>query len=206
MIDFKREEADFKNILTHFTEELKQVRTGRAGASLVENILVESYGSQMPLKYFPGFSRVSESFPNFAIWVAKRAMKQRKQSFLHRGRPAYVVQTSKMGSNIIFSDEKGFLCAGKIFISDTIKGANEKETQIFREIVAEHEIAHFFTFWEDTHPFPILMELRYAVEKGKLKDWLKFVNKNLNKPAHSERVIILKRYYPKIARKIGLFR
>lgn len=34
----------------HFKQELKKLRTGRANPSMVENVIVEAYGQQMPLK------------------------------------------------------------------------------------------------------------------------------------------------------------
>lgn len=33
----------------HFTEELKKIRTGRANASMLDGVMVEAYGAQMPL-------------------------------------------------------------------------------------------------------------------------------------------------------------
>ncbi len=36
--------------LSHFAEELKTVRTGRANAAMLDNVMVSAYGSQMPLK------------------------------------------------------------------------------------------------------------------------------------------------------------
>lgn len=39
----------FQNALTHFQEELKKVRTGRAHPSMLDGIMVEVYGTQMPL-------------------------------------------------------------------------------------------------------------------------------------------------------------
>ncbi|MDO8523567.1 MAG: ribosome recycling factor [bacterium] len=56
MIDFAKEEKDLKNILAFFAEDIKQVRTGRASSSLVENIQIESYGAQMPLSHVAAIS------------------------------------------------------------------------------------------------------------------------------------------------------
>lgn len=36
-------------VVTHFQEELKKVRTGRAHPSMLESVMVEAYGAQMPL-------------------------------------------------------------------------------------------------------------------------------------------------------------
>lgn len=41
--------AKFKQALDHFTEDLKKVRTGRAHASMLDSVIVEAYGTPMPL-------------------------------------------------------------------------------------------------------------------------------------------------------------
>ena len=41
---------DFTNVVSHLDKELHNIRSGRANASIVEEILVEAYGSMMPLK------------------------------------------------------------------------------------------------------------------------------------------------------------
>lgn len=49
MIDFVKEKAEIKNILSHFDDELKKIRAGRANPALLEHILVESYGAKLPI-------------------------------------------------------------------------------------------------------------------------------------------------------------
>lgn len=39
----------FDNAVSHFKEELKKVRTGRAHASMLDGVMVTAYGTQMPL-------------------------------------------------------------------------------------------------------------------------------------------------------------
>jgi ribosome recycling factor len=41
--------AKFKQSVEHFTEELKKVRTGRAHPSMLDGLMVEAYGTEMPL-------------------------------------------------------------------------------------------------------------------------------------------------------------
>lgn len=41
--------AKFQNAVTHFQEELKKVRTGRAHPSMLDGIIVQAYGTPMPL-------------------------------------------------------------------------------------------------------------------------------------------------------------
>ncbi len=48
--------AKFNQALEHFTDELKKVRTGRAHASMLDGIIVEAYGTPMPLNQVAGVS------------------------------------------------------------------------------------------------------------------------------------------------------
>lgn len=41
--------AKFSNVVSHFTEDLKKIRTGRAHPSQLDSVLVVAYGTQMPL-------------------------------------------------------------------------------------------------------------------------------------------------------------
>jgi ribosome recycling factor len=43
-------QADFDGAVDHFKKELSNLRTGRANPSMVEDILVESYGVKTPIK------------------------------------------------------------------------------------------------------------------------------------------------------------
>jgi ribosome recycling factor len=54
IIDGKK--TDFERSIEHYHEELAQLRTGRASASLVENLLVDYYGSKSPLKQISSIS------------------------------------------------------------------------------------------------------------------------------------------------------
>lgn len=42
-------ENKFKKAVEHFSDELKKIRTGRAHPSMLDGIMVEAYGVQMPL-------------------------------------------------------------------------------------------------------------------------------------------------------------
>ncbi len=48
VINDKRKDLD--RSIEHFKEELNQLRTGRASAALVENLMVDYYGTKTPLK------------------------------------------------------------------------------------------------------------------------------------------------------------
>lgn len=39
----------FAGVLAHFQDELKKIRTGRAHASMLDSVMVEAYGTPMPL-------------------------------------------------------------------------------------------------------------------------------------------------------------
>jgi ribosome recycling factor len=49
MFDTKSYETRFGAAVTHFEDELKKVRTGRAHPSMLDSIQVEAYGQKMPL-------------------------------------------------------------------------------------------------------------------------------------------------------------
>lgn len=42
--------SDLQKVQSHFEDELKKLRTGRAHPSMVEDIMAEAYGAPMPLK------------------------------------------------------------------------------------------------------------------------------------------------------------
>lgn len=56
MIDLKESRPEFEKLISHLSEELASVRTGRAHTSLVEHILVDSYGSPTPIKHIATLS------------------------------------------------------------------------------------------------------------------------------------------------------
>jgi len=49
-------QADFDSAVEHFKKELSNLRTGRANPSMVEDILVESYGVKTPIKQLGSIS------------------------------------------------------------------------------------------------------------------------------------------------------
>lgn len=50
MFDTKPYEVKMEQALEHFENELKKVRTGRAHPDMLDGIVVDAYGSKMPLK------------------------------------------------------------------------------------------------------------------------------------------------------------
>ena len=51
-----KNKVEFEKAVEHFKEELGQLRTGRASSALVENLMVEYYGSMSPLKQIASIS------------------------------------------------------------------------------------------------------------------------------------------------------
>jgi len=49
MFDTKSYEAKFGAAVSHFQDELKKVRTGRAHPAMLDSVQVEAYGQKMPL-------------------------------------------------------------------------------------------------------------------------------------------------------------
>lgn len=49
MFDTKPYQEKFQAALAHFSEELKKVRTGRAHPTMLDSVMVEAYGTMMPL-------------------------------------------------------------------------------------------------------------------------------------------------------------
>ncbi|MDB2614395.1 ribosome recycling factor, partial [Chlamydiales bacterium] len=46
----KEAKAKMDHALEHYKEELKNIRTGRANSSMLDNIVVEVYGSEMRIR------------------------------------------------------------------------------------------------------------------------------------------------------------
>ena len=55
-MDIKNLEIRFKEILSHFENDLKNIRTGRAHTSIIEDLAIDVYGSKMPLSHIAALS------------------------------------------------------------------------------------------------------------------------------------------------------
>jgi ribosome recycling factor len=51
-----KKKVEFDKAIEHFKTELGSLRTGRAQSAVVENIMVEAYGAQTPLKQLAAIS------------------------------------------------------------------------------------------------------------------------------------------------------
>tara|TARA_B110000014_G_C20082360_1_gene565742 strand:+ start:429 stop:977 length:549 start_codon:yes stop_codon:yes gene_type:complete len=54
--------------VSHFNKELNGLRTGRASTALVENILVDSYGSKIPIKQVGNISIPEARLITIQVW------------------------------------------------------------------------------------------------------------------------------------------
>jgi len=52
----EKNRPEFEKAIEHFKSELTQLRTGRASSALVENLMVDYYGSKSPLKQIASIS------------------------------------------------------------------------------------------------------------------------------------------------------
>ncbi len=56
------------NAITHFEKELSSVRTSRANLSMLDNILIESYGSKTPINQLGNISTPDASTITIQVW------------------------------------------------------------------------------------------------------------------------------------------
>ncbi len=59
---------ELEKVLKHLREELTSFRTGRASPVLVENLLVETYGTRMPLKQLASISAPDSKTIFIQVW------------------------------------------------------------------------------------------------------------------------------------------
>ncbi len=64
----KETEVEFQNTVDFFEKDVATVRTGRANPSLVENILVDSYGSKLPIKQLASISVLDQRTLSIQPW------------------------------------------------------------------------------------------------------------------------------------------
>lgn len=55
-IHFDKAKTQYQQVVTHYKEEISALRTGRASSALVDGIIVEAYGSKMPLNQVANIS------------------------------------------------------------------------------------------------------------------------------------------------------
>lgn len=55
-MNISQSKPQFDEVLEHFKQELKQVRTGRATPAIVDHVVVDAYGSRTPLRELASIS------------------------------------------------------------------------------------------------------------------------------------------------------
>jgi len=64
----KQLDQDIQTVLADLRQELAGLRTGRASTILVENIVVDSYGSKLPIKQLSSISVVPPKEITISVW------------------------------------------------------------------------------------------------------------------------------------------
>jgi ribosome recycling factor len=68
MIDFNKEEKNLADTVSQFEGDLKNLRVGRAHISLVEDIMVESYGAKSPISHVASLSSPDQKSILISPW------------------------------------------------------------------------------------------------------------------------------------------
>ena len=61
-------ETKMKNAISFFDKELSSIRTSRASGSMLENILVDAYGSKTPLNQLGNINIPDASTLTIQVW------------------------------------------------------------------------------------------------------------------------------------------
>ena len=67
-MDIDQLETKMNSSLSHFNKEINGLRTGRASSSLVESILVEAYGSTLPINQVGNISVPESRLITVQVW------------------------------------------------------------------------------------------------------------------------------------------
>ncbi len=70
MIDqiISKHQEEFNKVMDHFGHELNSVRTGRANPALLSTVMVESYGSRMPIEHLASVSVTDAKTLTISPW------------------------------------------------------------------------------------------------------------------------------------------
>ncbi len=70
MFDKEKCISEMKSSITAFTEELKNIRTGRVSPDILKSIVIDSYGSKTPLTQLSNVNNLDNMTLNVNIWDA----------------------------------------------------------------------------------------------------------------------------------------
>ena len=68
MFDSKNCSLEMQSSINAFSGELKNIRTGRVSPEILKNIIIDSYGSKMPLTQLSNINNLDNMTLNLSIW------------------------------------------------------------------------------------------------------------------------------------------
>ena len=70
MFDINQCDSEMKATITAFSNDLKNIRTGRVSPEILKNIIIDSYGSKMPLTQLSNINNLDNMTLSINIWDA----------------------------------------------------------------------------------------------------------------------------------------
>ena len=70
MFDINECDNEMKATITAFSNDLKNIRTGRVSPDILKNIIIDSYGSKMPLTQLSNINNLDNMTLSINIWDA----------------------------------------------------------------------------------------------------------------------------------------
>ena len=68
MFDINECDNEMKSTITAFSNDLKNIRTGRVSPEILKNIIIDSYGSKMPLPQLSNINNLDNMTLSINIW------------------------------------------------------------------------------------------------------------------------------------------
>ena len=68
MFDINECDSEMKATITAFSNDLKNIRTGRVSPEILKNIIIDSYGSKMPLPQLSNINNLDNMTLSINIW------------------------------------------------------------------------------------------------------------------------------------------
>ena len=68
MFDINECNNEMKSTISAFSNDLKNIRTGRVSPDILKNIIIESYGSKMPLTQLSNINNLDNMTLSINIW------------------------------------------------------------------------------------------------------------------------------------------
>ena len=68
MFDINECESEMKATISAFSNDLKNIRTGRVSPEILKSIIIDSYGSKMPLTQLSNINNIDNMTLSISIW------------------------------------------------------------------------------------------------------------------------------------------